>query len=84
MGACEAVSDRLVARLPSLAGRLPFVRLASTPTPLERQNDLERAAGLAPGTEILVKRDDLAGEESVPLEGDGRYVSRICARRPAT
>jgi 1-aminocyclopropane-1-carboxylate deaminase/D-cysteine desulfhydrase-like pyridoxal-dependent ACC family enzyme len=39
-------------------GRIPRVRLALTPTPLEEARNLSRALG---GPRILVKRDDLTG-----------------------
>ncbi|GIW71903.1 MAG: 1-aminocyclopropane-1-carboxylate deaminase [Planctomycetota bacterium] len=48
-------------RLPELRGRLPAAGLGSYPSPVERLRAVERAAGLVPGTELWIKRDDLAG-----------------------
>jgi D-cysteine desulfhydrase len=41
---------------------MPFAPLGTWPTPLERLAAVERAAGLAAGTELWAKRDDLSGE----------------------
>lgn len=53
---------RLFQRFPHLATALPFVSLGTWPTPVARLEAVERAAGLPPGTELWVKRDDLSGE----------------------
>jgi D-cysteine desulfhydrase len=54
--------DAICRSFPKARERLPFVRLGTYPTPVERLAATERAAALPPGTELFVKRDDLSGE----------------------
>jgi D-cysteine desulfhydrase len=63
----------LAARFPTLCSRLPVTSLGSYPSPVERLDALERAAGLPPATALWGKRDDLAGD----LEPRGVAGARI-------
>jgi len=53
------VSRPLLQRYPALADALPWIGLASLPTPLERAAEAESEFGAG---ELWIKRDDLSGE----------------------